>query len=159
MQGGEETVSIVMDLLGSLLPDEPQERAQGPLALCAGLAKATAELDIISGVAIEGVEGEEGVPEGAGPRQGGGRWLRVRVEGLEAGGKHQHEGGEVIGRAGVPHMVQGQGGAAAASLAKRQLAVPGIADGEAGGDVLVEQLAEADWDVNTPDKGEVGNGV
>ena len=72
MQGGDETVSIVMDLLGSLLPDEPQERAQGPLALRAGLAKAAVELDVISGVAVEGAEGEEGVPDGAGPGQGGG---------------------------------------------------------------------------------------
>ena len=67
VQGGDETVSIVMDLLGSLLPDEPQEGAQGPLAPRVGLAQAAAEHDIVSRVAIEGPESKEGVPEGAGP--------------------------------------------------------------------------------------------
>jgi len=159
VQGGDETVSIVVDLLGSLLPDEPQEGAQGPLALCAGLTQAAAEHDIVNRVAIKGSEGKEGVPEGAGPGKGGGRRLGVRVEVLEAGGKRQHERGEVIGRAGVPDVVQRQGSAAAAGLAKRQPAVPGVTDGEAGGDVLVQQLAETYGDVNMPDKREVSNGV
>jgi len=159
VQGGDKTVSIVMDLLGPLLPDEPQERAQGPLAQRAGFAKATAEPDIVNRVAVQGTESEEGVPEGAGPRQGGGGWDGVGVEGLEAGGKRQQEGGEVVGRAGVPHVVQRQGSAAAASLTERQRAVPGVADGEAGGDVLIEQLTEADRNVNTPEEGDMSNGI
>ena len=117
MQGGDKAVSIVVDLLGALFPDEPQEGAQGPLAPRAGFTQAAAEHDTVSRVAIKGAEGKEGVPEGAGPGKGGGRRLGVRVEALEAGRKRQHEGGEVIGRAGVPDVVQRQGSAAAAGLA------------------------------------------
>jgi len=106
VQGGNEAVSVVMDLLGTLFPDEPQEGAQSPLAPHAGLAQAAAKRDIVNRVAIEGTESEDGVPEGAGPGQGGGRRLGDRVEVLEAGGERQHERGEVIGRARVPHVVQ-----------------------------------------------------
>ena len=93
MQGGDEAVSIIMDLLGTLFPDEPQERAQGPLALRAGLAQAAAELDIVSRTVVQGAEGKEGVPEGAGPGEGRGGRLGDGVEDLEAGGKRQHERG------------------------------------------------------------------
>jgi hypothetical protein len=49
--------------------------------------------------------------------------------------------------------------ATSADLAECKLAMPGVANWEAGGSVLPEQFAKANWDEDLPDVREVSSGV
>ena len=72
-------------------------------------------------------------------------------DGAEVGPQHEREGGQVIGVAGAPDMVQGHNGATAAYLATGELAMPGEANGESGSNVFPEELAQTNGDVDFPD--------
>ena len=59
---------------------------------------------------------------------------------------------EVVGWAGGPDVLQGEGGTTSADLPKGELAAPGVADGKGGEDLFMEKLMQANRDVDFPDE-------
>jgi hypothetical protein len=92
-----EVVGGVVDLIHALLPDVPQEGAQGPLAGMAGGAQLIFKGVAVMGEGVQGSEGYEGVPDVCAPEPGvggggdhpgddGGQAAKFRIEYCKEGG-------------------------------------------------------------------------
>jgi hypothetical protein len=67
-----EAVGGVVNLIHALLPNVPQEGAQGPLAGMAGGAQLLFEGVAVVGEGVQGPESDEGVPDVSAPEPGAG---------------------------------------------------------------------------------------
>ena len=68
MQVRDKTIGRVMHLLHAVLPDEPEERAEGPLPLRPGTAEGASEGGIVYRHVVKGPEGDQRKPDWGGPQ-------------------------------------------------------------------------------------------
>ena len=77
------------------------------------------------------------------------------MERLEVCVQDKEKGVKVIRQARGPYVFQREGGVASASLPQGESPVPGVPNREGGENPFVEELPQADRDINRPDEGDM----